>query len=328
MAPRSNADPGEAPALSGDLRDRVGLVVEGATAAEAVAAIVAAEAAGVRQVWMTQGAVTPDTLTLFAAAAARTTAVRLGTAIVTTYPRHPLVLAQQALALADLAPGRLRLGIGPSHRQTIEQVYGLPMTAPLTHLREYTAVLRGLLWGGRVSHHGRFFNVEATLPRAPRTPLLLSALRAASFRLAGEVSDGALSWLCPLPYLRAVAAPALREGAAAAGRPAPPLVAHVSAALNDDRAAALAAARERIRRYAASPFYAQMFAEAGYPIPADGTVPEALADSLVISGDEAAVRQGLRDALGGGIDELLVMPIPVADAADERARLARLLAGL
>jgi alkanesulfonate monooxygenase SsuD/methylene tetrahydromethanopterin reductase-like flavin-dependent oxidoreductase (luciferase family) len=58
----------------------------------------------------------PDTLTLFAAAAARTSSVRLGTAIVPTYPRHPLALAQQALALDDLAPGRLRLGIGLRRR--------------------------------------------------------------------------------------------------------------------------------------------------------------------------------------------------------------------
>src|ERR671917_342456 len=72
-----------------------------------------------------------------AAAAVRTTSIELGTAIVPTYPRHPLALAQQALTVADLAPGRLRLGVGPSHRHTMEGVYGLPMGEPLAQLREY-----------------------------------------------------------------------------------------------------------------------------------------------------------------------------------------------
>src|SRR5687768_13705788 len=106
---------------------RIGLVVRGRDTAAAMAAIVAAEAAGVRQIWMTQGATAPDTLAIFAAAATRTSQVRLGTAIVPTYPRHPLALAQQALALTDLAPGRLRLGVGTSHRNTVEGVYGLPL---------------------------------------------------------------------------------------------------------------------------------------------------------------------------------------------------------
>jgi F420-dependent oxidoreductase-like protein len=310
------------------LTERVGLVVRGPDAAAAVAGIVAAEAAGVRQVWMTQGATAADTLTTFAAAAMRTSAVRLGTAIVPTYPRHPLALALQALAVADLAPGRLRLGIGGSHRSTIEGAYGLELTAPLAHLREYVAILRGLLWEGRLEHRGRFYAVKATLPRAPRPPLLISALRPGAFRLAGEISDGAISWVCPVSYLLSTALPALRAGAAAAGRPVPPLVAHVTVTLGQDRDAALAAARQQLAVYARQPFYAAMFAVAGHPLPADATLPPALLEDLVISGDEAAVADRLRALLAAGLDELLVMLVPVADAAAETAALARVLATL
>lgn len=74
---------------------------------------------------MTQPPNQPDALTTLAAAAVKTSTVNLGTSIVPIYPRHPLVMAQQALALHDLAPGRLRLGIGPSHRFVIENIYGL-----------------------------------------------------------------------------------------------------------------------------------------------------------------------------------------------------------
>src|SRR5437660_7581588 len=89
------------PAVQRPIRERVGLVVYGTDAAAAVSNIVAAEAAGARQVWMTQGTPAPDTLGIFSAAAVRTSSVRLGTAIVPTYPRHPLALAQQALTLGD-----------------------------------------------------------------------------------------------------------------------------------------------------------------------------------------------------------------------------------
>ena len=91
------------------VRERIGFVVgdgHSMNAALAVSKIVAAEEAGVRQVWMNQQYL--DTLTIFAASAAQTSTVRLGTAVVQTYPRHPLALAQQVLALNDIAPARLR----------------------------------------------------------------------------------------------------------------------------------------------------------------------------------------------------------------------------
>lgn len=309
------------------IRERVGLVVAGPDAAATVAAIVAAEAAGVRQVWMTQ-ITSADTLTLYAAAAAQTKSIRLGTAIVPTYPRHPLALALQALTLGDLAPGRLRLGIGPSHRPTIEGMYGLTMTAPLEHLREYVSVLRAALWEGKVDHQGRFYAVKGGLPRTARTPILISALRQGAFRLAGEISDGAISWMCPVPYLLKSALPALRAGAEQSGRPAPPVVAHVPVALAEDREAVLAAARRRVSVYGRLPFYAHMFADAGFPVAPDGTMSDALLDTLVVFGDEATVAARLKELLAEGLDELLLMPVVVTDANSEQARLAKLIGQL
>lgn len=310
------------------LRDRVGLVVAGADSQAVVERIVAAEAAGVPRVWMTQGAAAPDTLSIFAAAAVRTTTIGLGTAIVPTYPRHPITLAQQALTIADLAPGRLRLGVGPSHRPIIEGVYGLSLDAPMAHLREYVAILRDLLHDGKSEYQGEFHRVRATLPRPSGTPILISALRAGAFQLSGEISDGALSWLCPPAYLLNISLPALQSGAALAGRPAPPLVAHVPVALSTDRAAVAVAARKLLGGYARLPFYAGMFADAGFPPAPDGSVPDALIDGLVVSGDEAAIENRLHELLDQSLDELLIMPVPIADETDERERLARLVGRL
>jgi hypothetical protein len=75
------------------IKDRVGFIVEGTNAAAAIKQIVAADEAGIRQIWMNQAYL--DTLTIFAAAATKTSEVCLGTAIVPTYPSHPLALAQQ-----------------------------------------------------------------------------------------------------------------------------------------------------------------------------------------------------------------------------------------
>src|SRR5579859_6470254 len=84
-------------------RERVGLAVARLDTTTMVKTFIAAEEAGVRQVWSTQSRLQPDTLTIFAAAAAQTREIRLGTAIIPTYPRHPLTMAAQALALNYLA---------------------------------------------------------------------------------------------------------------------------------------------------------------------------------------------------------------------------------
>lgn len=309
-------------------RERVGLIVDGANAAAAVKTIAAAEAAGVRQIWMVQSPCSLDILTTFAAAATKTSTVSLGTSIVPTYPRHPLVLAQQALALYDIAPGRLRLGIGPSHKAHIEGIYGLPQTTPLAHLREYVKVLRAALWEAKVDHHGHFYNVVVTLPRTSQIPVLVSTLGKKAFQLAGEIADGALSWACPVPYLLRTGIPTLRTSAAAAGRSAPPLVAHVSVALNEDRHSVLAAGHRLLDYHAKLPFYVKMFSDAGFPITSDQTVTDALVESLVISGNEATVAARFNELLAAGLDELNVALVPITDADDEQSRLMHLIGQL
>src|SRR5689334_12147614 len=310
-------------------RERVGLVVHGSNAAIAVKTIVAAEAAGVRQIWMAQPPVLPDVLTMFAAAATRTSTVRLGTSITPTYPRHPLVLSQQVLALNDLAPGRLRLGTGPSHRFIIEDIYGLQQKTPLAHLREYLEVLHAALWQGKVDHHGHFYNVIATLPRTSQIPILISTLGKSAFQLAGQIADGALTWVCPVPYLLNTGVPALRTSAAAVGRSPPPMVAHVLVAITDDRHAVLAAGHQMLDFYAKIPFYANMFSNAGFSLTSDQTVPDALVDSLVISGNESIVADRLTELLTAGLDEVMVSLVHTTDADDdEQMRLMQLIGRL
>ncbi|HLH60568.1 MAG TPA: LLM class flavin-dependent oxidoreductase [Ktedonobacteraceae bacterium] len=310
------------------LRDRAGLVVQAQDIATVIDRIREAEQAGIRQVWMTQSAGMLDTLTIFAAAAVQTTQIGLGTSIVPVYPRHPLVMAQQAATIEALAPGRLRLGVGTSHRHVMENIYGLSMPSPLAYLREYVEVMREVLWEGRVDHRGKFFNVNASIPRPARVPLLISALGEKAFHLAGEVADGAISWVCPVPYLLDKALPALRAGAQASNRPAPPLVAHIPVAISTDEAAVQAAATPRISFYTRAPFYRHMFELAGFPIGEDGTGTSRLVQALVVAGEQARVEKRLRELLASGLDELLLMLVPVKDETREREQLMQVIASL
>jgi alkanesulfonate monooxygenase SsuD/methylene tetrahydromethanopterin reductase-like flavin-dependent oxidoreductase (luciferase family) len=210
----------------------------------------------------------------------------------------------------------------------MENMYGLSMSSPLEYLREYVEVMRQLLWEGRVDHQGTFFKVVASFPRPAQIPLLISALGEKAFRLAGEIADGAISWVCPLPYLLDTALPALRAGAQAHHRPAPPLVAHIPVAMSTDEAAVEAATMARISFYTKAPFYTHMFAAAGFPIAADGSSIAALVKALVLAGTETQVEKRVRELIASGLDELLLMLVPVADEAREREQLLQVIGSL
>jgi alkanesulfonate monooxygenase SsuD/methylene tetrahydromethanopterin reductase-like flavin-dependent oxidoreductase (luciferase family) len=313
-------------------RERVGLVYpwfDEPDAARLAKTVVSAEEAGVRQFWSTQGPV-QDTLTAFAAAAMHTKDIRLGTAIIPTYTRHPLTMAAQALALDDLAPGRLRLGIGSSHRPIIEGIYGIKIVKPLEYLREYIQIVRAALWKGKVNHNGTFFTVNATLPRIAQIPLLTSALRENAFKLAGEMADGALCWNCPVSYLLKIGVPALRASAQTHGRQVPSMIAHVMTAVSEDRPAVLSATRSRIETigYGNLPFYASMFAEAGYPVGTNGVLSDDLIGSLVISGSSTSIIERFKELLTSGVDELMVQLISVEQTESELNQLMQMIGRL
>lgn len=307
---------------------RIGLdLVDKSNARDALDAIERAASMGVTMLWATTGRNVPDPMTYFAAALDATDTVTLGTAIVPTYPRHPAMLATQALALDELGPNRFRLGIGPSHRPTIEGAYGIPMGKPLEHLREYLTVVRALLETGDAEFSGTYFNVQASLnATAANMPIYISALRKNAWRLAGELADGGISWVSPLDYLRTQAGPAMRDAARAAGRPAPRLIAHVPVAMTSDRDEMLKTSRPRLENYGRLPFYAGMFSDAGFPVGSNGEVSDELLDHLVVWGDDEEVRERLEAAYDDGIDEVLVTLFPVSDLTTEERRLCRILA--
>lgn len=310
---------------------RIGVAVMGGDAASILARIEGVERVGIPAAWLTTGGAGLDALTIFSAAAVRTHQIMLGTCITPTWPRHPIVAVQQVQVVANLAPGRFRLGVGPSHKQGIEQTFGVDFRAPLTNLREYVGIVKALLADGAVDFDGRHYHAHARISGPVRdVPVLASALRRASFEFCGAEADGAISWVCPGIYLRDVALPAMKAGAQRAGRPVPPLIAHVPVCVHDDLREARAAVREQLGLYPQLPFYARMFAEAGFP-EAEQTAKwsDQMIDAVVFSGKEKQVAARIRELLAWGVSETIVSVVTAgADRAKSWTRTMHLLAEL
>ncbi len=288
--------------------------------------IVKAEDAGIDVAWLTVGGVAADPFAIFSSAALKTDRIEFGTSILPTFPRHPITMAQGAMVVDKLAPGRMRLGIGPSHKPAIEGTWGLDFTRPLEHLREYLDILIPLLRDGKVSYQGNRLHAEAQLPEPTEVRVMISALRHKAFSLAGELTEGGISWVTPPQHIRDVAAPALKEGAQKAGRSTPPpAVVHVPMAVSEDADAVYEAAVKQLGFYQRLPFYKAMWVEAGFPEAEGPEFTRNMCDALVISGNEDQVEERIRNLPSFGAGEIIAMPLLLENDRDAAQRTIKLL---
>ena len=308
----------------------IGVEVTGANAAESVKQIQRLEELGVKAVWTTSGGDT-DPITLLAVAAMRTESILLGTSIVPTWPRHPITAAQQTNVIAHMAPRRFRLGIGPSHLSEMYEPFRFDFRKPLTNLREYLRIVKPLVQKASVDFDGEMYHAHVSASDSfPDLPVMASALRPKSFRLCGEEADGAISWVCPLAYLRDSALPEMKKGAESAGRPTPPLIAHAVVSVHENYDEIKEAALEEMAYYPTAPFYQQMFALAGYPEAGElNGWSDRMLNEIVISGSEEQVEPRLQQFFDAGAGEVLVSIIPAGlDKPASWERSAKLLASL
>jgi len=294
----------------------------GADLAAAVDLARRAEGAGYESVWVTHGS-GRDSFVVLSAYAAATTRVGLGNGVVPIYPRHPAVMAQEALSLAELSGGRFRLGIGVSHRPSMEGALGLTLAEPLAVMREYVAVLRGALGDG-ADVQGRHYRVRWSMavPKRPAAPpLLLAALSSRMLELAGEIADGVVLWLCTPRYIRETAVPALERGRRRAGKSLDgfEIAASVPLAITDDVPAAMEAFRGEVKRYLTLPFYRAMLKASGFAedlatFDAGGVVADRLAGALGAVGHPNTARAYLTAYRDAGVTLPAVRPITFPDA--------------
>ena len=196
---------------------------------------------------------------------------------------------------------------------------GFDFKAPLTNLREYLHITKALLREGKVDFEGQQYNVHASVRKTyPDVPVMASALRRASFHLCGAQTDGAISWVCPGPYLRDVAIPAMREGAQEAKRPVPPLIAHAPVCVYEELDEVRSCARSVLADYPRYSFYSSMFAKAGYPEAEEtGGWSDRMLDAVVLSGNEDTVRKRMEQMFDWGAGEVVVTVLPVSSDPDK-----------
>jgi alkanesulfonate monooxygenase SsuD/methylene tetrahydromethanopterin reductase-like flavin-dependent oxidoreductase (luciferase family) len=289
-----------------------------------------AEALGYESVWLTHG-LGRDGFLVLAAYAHATERIGLGTGVVPIYPRHPVLMAQEASTLMELSGGRLRLGIGLSHRPTMAGALGLDMGEPLAVMREYVTVLRAALLG-HATFEGRYYRVRWTGAfRAPAPPVLMAGLAPPMLELAGELADGVVLWLASPAYIRDVAVPALARGRARAGAPLEgfEIVAPVPLAVSEDHAGLARLFREELVRYLALPYYRTMFRASGFadavaafdrdrerlgPGRDAEAVPAQLVAALGAIGDARRVRAEVEAYRAAGVTLPVVRPIGPPEA--------------
>lgn len=248
------------------------------------------ERRGFASVWMPM-AFSFDPLVALAAAGRDTTRLEIGTAVVPTFPRHPVVMAQQALTAQAALGGRFTLGIGLSHKVMMHDALGLRFERPAAHLAEYLAVLTPLLAGMPAVFHGDEFDVDATVDvdGAAPVPVLVAALGPRVLDLAGRLADGTItSWVGPRTLDEHVV-PTIGRAAEDAGRPAPRIAVGLPIVLTDDPDTARAQLAARAAWYQTLPSYQAMFEREGAAGPQD----------VALVGDEATLDAGLarlRDA--------------------------------
>ena len=259
-----------------------------------------------------------DTFMALAAAGPHTDRILLGTAVVPTWPRHPLVMAQQAATANALCGGRFRLGIGPSHKPVMG-MYGVDYSRPIRHVREYLTVVKALLDEGNVSFKGELYRVKAYLDveGGGRPPVFLAALHEQMCRTAGALADGVLPWLAPPAYVAEVIVPNVAKGAADAGRPAPPVIAEIPVVVSTDVAAVREIVRRELAMYLYMPFYVDVMARSGIPDTegaAQNGWTDAMIDALVPWGDEDALAKAAQSYLDAGAAEVVFSPFGQDDA--------------
>jgi F420-dependent oxidoreductase-like protein len=296
---------------------RYGLMVDPHTTVdELVAAIADAERRGFDSVWLSQ-IFGLDALTTIAVAGREVPRIEIGTAVVPTYPRHPMVLAGQALTVQSAIGNRLALGIGLSHQIVIEGMWGYSFDKPARHMREYLNALIPLLRCEAIGYEGETIKAMGQIGISSTTPppVLLAALAPVMLQLAGAVADGTVTWMTGPDTLASHIVPKINAAAAKAGRPAPRVGVGLPICLTSDPDAAREQAAQVFSIYGQLPSYRAMLDKEGAAGPAD----------VAIVGDEAALEAGIKSVEAAGATDFVGA---VFGAADDRQRTVEFLSGL
>jgi 5,10-methylenetetrahydromethanopterin reductase len=288
----------------GRYREKVDKLVAGAEAAEA---------AGFTSIWVPQIPDEFDALTAVALMARATTRVEIGTAVMPIQTRHPVAMAQQALAVQAVSEGRFTLGVGPSHHWIVDEMLGLPYEHPAQLVRDYLEVLNAAFAGpGPVDVENDSYRVHNAIDVTDivPTPILVAALAPVMLRIAGEHASGTILWMADERAIGDHIVPRITKAAEEAGRPRPRVVAGIPVAVcgNDEVDDARARANQLLGHAEYSPNYERLLEHGDATDVGD----------LLAAGDEAAVTARLRRFRDAGATDLSFRILPLGPDRDAR----------
>jgi F420-dependent oxidoreductase-like protein len=306
---------------------------------ESVERVRLAESLGYDSAWVTHIA-TREPLQVLSHYAHATSTIGLGTGVVPFALRHPALLAMEAATLDEISGGRLRLGIGVSHRVTIEGWYGLSLDDPVGRISEYTTVLRSILTTGGSSLEGEHYVSRFSFARysgRSDLPILWAAMGPKMLRAAAQLADGIVLWMCSPSHVRNTIRPAVDEALAAAGRSPHSfeIVAAIPCAVTDDVGGARGVFLQQAFPYLNLPFYRKEIAQAHPERLAafdarmtSGDIPAALGelgpefvDDFTGIGDEGAVRAKVEEYRAAGVTLPAVGVLPKRAEGEAEATL-------
>jgi probable F420-dependent oxidoreductase len=302
------------------------------------------ESLGYTDVWTSEigGA---DGFSVLAAVASRTTQVRLGTAVTPVFTRPAALIAMSAATLQGLSGGRFCLGLGSSTDVIVERWMGLPMTRPLTRVRETLEAVQLALSGTRVDFQGETITVQdfrLQLPEIDLVPIVLGALGPKMLRLAGEVADGVILSHAALPMMPRLLE-AFRQGVTASGRDVEDVdvIHRVPVAVDEDEQTLHSVLRRELAGYGRSRFYNAFFDRQGYEAEAQGmrdawarrdsraaaeAVSTRMLEDMFVFGTLDACRTKLQSYRAAGVRTPVILPISVdPDPQVRKERRIRLL---
>jgi 5,10-methylenetetrahydromethanopterin reductase len=302
-----------------------------------------AERLGYDVFWVTDSHLASrEAMAMLGALAVSTQRVHLGTGVSHLAGRHPSVIASAMATLDELAPGRIRLGIGVGDSGPMN--LGVPRST-LRELETAVTSIRDLLEGRAVAgpSSSKQLSLGYVKPRANPVPIYISGSAERTHRLTGRAADGAL--VSGMPNELRTSIESVRAGEREARRPAGAtrIMLWTTVAVDDDREAARAAVRGSVARRALN--YFARLARQGQLDPDDrqaverlqrehdhthlwepayaDLVPERWIDRFAIAGTPAEVRARLEHAVQDGAQEIsLILMAPRTQARGSADQLA------
>ncbi len=274
--------------------------------------------AGLASTWATQ-IFGHDALTVLAVVGSQVEGIDLGTGVVPVYPRHPQMLASQALSVQQACGGRLTVGIGLSHQVVVEGMWGYRYERPARFMRQYLEALVPLLSGEAVEVRGDLVHavggpLEVSVPSPP--DVVVAALGPTMLKVAGELAHGTVTWMTGISTIGSHIAPSITEAARRAGRPTPRVVCMLPVTVTSERERALERVDRAFALYPSLPSYAAMLEREGASRPSD--IALVGRDDEVVGHLERLAQAGATDFVGailGTPDEQRVTRSLLADLA-------------